>query len=145
MIDDIEGVISDIDAGVANHVSVATLRRAQGEIKLLRKARFWARVVADHLHTTPGGDACEFEERLGPRAAMGEEVMLRLRLAEGLSLSALSERWGCPSRDVFSVLLDRFSNAGLLAWPGRGDRIALTERGLELADSVLAEFLAVPV
>jgi len=89
-----------------------------------------------------GGDAVASSERLAPRAAMGEEAMLRLRLAEGLSLGALGARWGLDARAEWSRLLSRFAEAGLFAITEDGDRIAFTERGLEVADGILAEFVA---
>jgi putative oxygen-independent coproporphyrinogen III oxidase len=88
-----------------------------------------------------GGDAAAFRERLPPEASMGEEVMLRLRMAEGVSLAGLSRRWGGDAAARYGTLVRRFAAAGLLA-SDDGDRIAFTDRGLEVADGVLAEFLA---
>jgi oxygen-independent coproporphyrinogen-3 oxidase len=88
-----------------------------------------------------GRAATVFSERLPPAQAMGEEVMLRLRLAEGFSLAALSERWGLDAARRYAKLLRRYEEAGLLSRSEDGDRIALTERGLEVADGVMAEFV----
>jgi oxygen-independent coproporphyrinogen III oxidase len=90
-----------------------------------------------------GRDVVAFAETLDPRRAMGEEVMLRLRMAEGMSLAALSRRWGIDAAARYADLVDRFAAAGLLEVAEGGDRLAFTERGLEVADGVLAEFLAV--
>lgn len=89
-----------------------------------------------------GADACATSERLAPHAAAGEEVMLRLRLAEGLSLAALGARWGIDASARWGGLVRRYTAAGLLVRSPDGDRIALSERGLEVADAVLAEFIA---
>jgi oxygen-independent coproporphyrinogen-3 oxidase len=89
-----------------------------------------------------GRDPIAFRERLDRDDAMGEEVMLRLRMAEGLSLGALSARWGRDARRRYDALVTRFAAAGLLDVTDAGDRLAFTERGLEVADGVLAEFLA---
>jgi oxygen-independent coproporphyrinogen-3 oxidase len=89
-----------------------------------------------------GRDAAAFKERLAPADAMGEEVMLRLRRAEGLSLAALSRRWGGDAARRYAGLVARFAAAGLLDVTEGGDRIAFSERGLEVADGVLAEFVA---
>lgn len=89
-----------------------------------------------------GRDPVAFSERLAPDDAMGEEVMLRLRMAEGLSLAALSARWGRDARRRYDALVARFAAAGLLDVTDEGDRVAFSERGLEVADGVLAEFLA---
>jgi len=89
-----------------------------------------------------GRDAVAFAERLDPDAAMGEEVMLRLRMAEGLSLAALSARWGGDAAARYAPLVRRFVAAGILDVSADGDRIAFADRGLEVADGVLAEFVA---
>jgi coproporphyrinogen III oxidase-like Fe-S oxidoreductase len=73
---------------------------------------------------------------------MGEEVMLRLRRAEGMSLAALSARWGIDAARRYAGLIRQFGAAGLLDVTRGGDNVAFTERGLEVADGVLAEFLA---
>ena len=91
--------------------------------------------------TLAGGDPVAFSERLEPRDAMGEELMLRLRTAEGFSLDALSRRWGVDAGARYADALGRFTSAGLVE--RAGDRVALTDRGLEVADGVLAELLAV--
>jgi putative oxygen-independent coproporphyrinogen III oxidase len=92
--------------------------------------------------TLAGRDPVVFRERLGPDDAMGEEVMLRLRMAEGMSLAALTARWGRDARRRYDALVRRFAGAGLLDVTDGGDRVAFSERGLEVADGVLAEFLA---
>jgi len=88
-----------------------------------------------------GGDAAASSERLAPVAAMGEEVMLRLRLAEGLSLCELGARWGLDARRHYGALIQRFVAGGLVRLDEEGDRLQFTERGLEVADGVLAEFV----
>jgi oxygen-independent coproporphyrinogen-3 oxidase len=89
-----------------------------------------------------GRDAAASAERLPPASAMGEEAMVRLRLAEGLSLDEVGRRWGLDARAAWGPTIGRFAAAGLLLATEDGDRIALTDRGLEVADGVLAEFLA---
>ncbi len=89
-----------------------------------------------------GSDPVAFSERLDAGRAMGEEVMLRLRMAEGMSLAALSARWGIDAAARYGALVARFARAGLLDVTDGGDRVAFAERGLEVADGILAEFVA---
>lgn len=89
-----------------------------------------------------GRDAEATSERLDAARAMGEEVMCRLRLEEGLSLDALGARWRLDARATYTKVVARFVAAGLLVVDRDGDRIVLTERGIEVADAVIAEFLA---
>jgi len=89
-----------------------------------------------------GRDSVVFSERLDPAAAMGEEIMLRLRMADGMSLTALTSRWGIDAAARYARLVRQFVGAGILEATDGGDRLAFTERGLEVADGVLAEFVA---
>jgi oxygen-independent coproporphyrinogen-3 oxidase len=79
-------------------------------------------------------------ERLGPRAALGETVMLGLRLEEGVRFDDLAARTGLDARALFGPLLARLAAAGLVTVDR--DRFALAEEGIPVADAILVEFLA---
>jgi oxygen-independent coproporphyrinogen III oxidase len=84
------------------------------------------------------GTAVADREELTRSQAMGEACWLGLRQREGLLASEFSERFGESLEEVYpqtGALIDE----GLLAW--RGERLALTDRGLELADSVFATLM----
>jgi len=71
--------------------------------------------------------------------ARGEFVFLNLRLREGFRLADFEARFGESFDRVFGARAARLFEGGLLI---RGEgRIYLSERGLELADSVFAEFI----
>jgi oxygen-independent coproporphyrinogen-3 oxidase len=91
-----------------------------------------------------GREATETRERLAPRPAMGEELMLRLRTSAGASLGEVSRRWSIDAGARYGALVRRLSEAGYLRIAADGDRISLTRRGFEVADAVLGELLAVP-
>ena len=74
-----------------------------------------------------------------PRAAMGEYVFLNLRLREGFTLEDFRSRFGVGFDATFGERAARLFEGELLE--NRAGRICLTDRGLELADSVFAEFL----
>ena len=66
-------------------------------------------------------------------------MFLNLRLHEGFSPSEFAARFGESFDRVFGARAARLFDGGLLL---RGEeRIRLSERGLELADSVFAEFI----
>ncbi|HSL08359.1 MAG TPA: radical SAM family heme chaperone HemW [Pseudonocardiaceae bacterium] len=71
-------------------------------------------------------------ELLSPAEQYTEQVMLRLRLADGLSLDVL----GAPGR----AAAERAVTDGLLASPSDG-RLVLTPRGRLLADAVVRDLL----
>ena len=68
-----------------------------------------------------------------------EYAMLGLRLIDGFSLSDYKTRFGVSFTDGKEALLSRFEEEGLLTL--RDDRLALTERGFYVSNSILAEIL----
>lgn len=68
-----------------------------------------------------------------------EYAMLGLRLIDGFSLSDYKARFGVSFTDGKEALLSRFEEEGLLTL--RDDRLALTERGFYVSNSILAEIL----
>ncbi len=78
-------------------------------------------------------------ESVEPRVAMGEFVFLNLRLREGFARADFERRFSASFGDIFGSRATRLLEGGLLE--DREGRIRLTDRGLELADSVFAEFV----
>ncbi|HEV3110600.1 MAG TPA: radical SAM family heme chaperone HemW [Candidatus Binataceae bacterium] len=76
-----------------------------------------------------------------PDAALSasEFAFLNLRLIDGLELSRFADRFGITFEERFGSRLERLIEGELLL--REGGRVRLSERGLELADSVFAEFL----
>ena len=82
------------------------------------------------------------EETLEDREALGEEIMLRLRTCEGISLSALSKRYHCDVSALFSGTLQFLSGHDFITQAG--DRVQLTRQGKLLANEVCLRFLGSP-
>lgn len=79
-------------------------------------------------------------EVLDEQTARGETMMLGLRfLNDGVDEAAFMARHGESMRDVFGEPIDRMTELGMLEPTSHG--IRLTERGMMLANSVVAEFL----
>jgi oxygen-independent coproporphyrinogen-3 oxidase len=87
-----------------------------------------------------GMSAAAESERLEGRAAIGEALMLALRLTEGADLHALSGRYDCDVQALFAAEIRRYTEAGLLDWKESG-RLRLTRRGLLLSNLVFAELV----
>lgn len=66
-------------------------------------------------------------------------IMLRLRLAEGLRLSLLRERFGLAFDDSRLAFVRRCVSAGYAVFDG--DRLALTPQGMLVQNSILTELL----
>ncbi len=77
-------------------------------------------------------------EDLDAAVSAAEFAFLNLRLLEGMQLHRFAERFGVAFEERFPQT-GRLFDGGLLLRDG--GRVRLSERGLELADSVFAEFL----
>jgi oxygen-independent coproporphyrinogen-3 oxidase len=80
------------------------------------------------------------EEALEDREALGEEIMLRLRTSEGISLSSLSTHYPFDVASLFSQTLEFLSTHAFITQSG--DRVQLTRQGKLLANEVCLRFLA---
>ena len=79
-------------------------------------------------------------EDIDERTAMGETMMLGLRLLEhGVSSRSFSQRHGISLSQQFEPQIARLTSLGLLEADDRGVR--LSQRGVLLANTVCAEFL----
>jgi oxygen-independent coproporphyrinogen-3 oxidase len=79
-------------------------------------------------------------EVLSPQQRAGELVMLQLRLTRGLILADFADQTKLDARRLYSDVIDRLTRAGLITVDD--DAIRLTDRGLDVADAVAAEFVA---
>ena len=68
-----------------------------------------------------------------------EHVMLALRLKEGFSLDDYKDRFGRDFLDGRAEIIDRFEKTGYLK--NDNGRIALTESGFYVSNSILTELL----
>jgi oxygen-independent coproporphyrinogen III oxidase len=78
-------------------------------------------------------------EALDEAVSESEFAFLNLRLTDGLELRRFEDRFGVSFDERFGPQLNRLIEGGLLL--REHGRIRLSDRGLELADSVFAEFL----
>jgi oxygen-independent coproporphyrinogen-3 oxidase len=79
-------------------------------------------------------------EQLDADGRVGEELMLRLRLIDGVALNRLDELLAVGRRGPQRMTaIEQHINAGSLQ--RTSDRLKLTKRGLLLADLVIADLL----
>jgi len=105
---------------------------ASGHVAGLR----WKNVPHLGQYLAGGGPApIQDVERLGPEASLGEQLMLRLRLLEGVDNRWLEQSLSAQRRET----VRRHIAAGLLEETDA--RTRLTRRGLMLADAILSELL----
>ena len=85
-------------------------------------------------------NAIESRERLEPIHAMGETLMLGLRMLKGVSVDAFERRFQVSFQKVYGKVLAPLLNQELITY--NQNRIALSRKGLLLANSVILKFMA---
>jgi oxygen-independent coproporphyrinogen-3 oxidase len=95
--------------------------------------RFADRVNANGLATVE-------QEALTVTEAMGETMMVGLRMASGIDLDRFAARFGVRAENHFAPQIESLQAAGLLEITE--GHLRLTERGLFLASEVMMRFLA---
>ncbi len=78
-------------------------------------------------------------ERLTPEDKMAEFCFMGLRLTRGISTAEFEKRFGAAFADVYGPVAERFRDEGLLKKTDEG--WALTNRGLDVANTVFAAFI----
>ena len=84
--------------------------------------------------------AIDTRERLEPLQAMGETLMLGLRLLKGVSIDVFENRFQVSFQKVYGKVVESLLNQELITL--NENRIALSRKGLFLADSVILKFMA---
>ena len=79
------------------------------------------------------------EEVLTRQDSMEEFMFLGLRMCEGVSEGEFMKEFKVDMESVYGAAIDKLEKGGLLQ--RTGERIALTEKGINLSNPVLAEFL----
>ncbi len=108
-----------------------------GAASLLGHTRFR---MTDDIRTYLDDDhvLCDIE-RLSPEEEMSETMFLGLRLCRGVSRAAFKASYDKTVDEVFPGITERLIRRGLLE--DDGWFIRLTERGMDLSNTVMAEFL----
>jgi len=86
-----------------------------------------------------GKPAVEHSETLEPRQAMGETIMLGLRLLQGISIHQFEKRFQVSFTNLFKKIIHSLKEKELILI--EDDCLRLSPKGLFLADSVILEFI----
>lgn len=79
------------------------------------------------------------KEVLTSENQMEEYMFLGLRLSKGISAADFQAKFGSNIREVYGTVLEKHRKEGLLDM--NGDTVRLTEKGMDLSNYVLADFL----
>ncbi len=78
-------------------------------------------------------------QQLSVQEQMEEFMFLGLRMTEGISTGGFAKLFGIPIEEVYGKVIARFEKEGLLQ--RKGTQIFLTEKGMDVSNYVMAEFL----
>jgi oxygen-independent coproporphyrinogen-3 oxidase len=81
-------------------------------------------------------------EHLTPLQRAGELAMLQLRLSRGVNFADFEGRSGLDARTLYAGAIEQLCQLGLLCVDEKG--FALSQKGLNVADAVAAEFVSPP-
>ena len=81
----------------------------------------------------------ESSESLEPRQAMGETIMLGLRLIRGININQFEDRFQTSFEAIFGNIVTSLKEKELIIT--EQGQLRLSEKGLFLADSVVLEFI----
>ncbi|NLF40525.1 radical SAM family heme chaperone HemW [bacterium] len=112
-------------AAAHSHCALESRGRTRRFHNVKRIETYIARVLEGGRHRV-------FARPLPPRALLGERMYMGLRLLDGIGVTE-------DMRSTFGGAIERLVRNGLLH--ERGGRIALTRRGVEIANTVFAEFV----
>lgn len=91
----------------------------------------------------PGGHDADGEmclvQKLTRKESMEEFMFLGLRMTDGILIRRFSDEFGVSVEEVYGRVIRELCEKGLLIM--RDGRIALTDRGLDVSNMVMAEFL----
>ena len=74
------------------------------------------------------------------KAQMEEFMFLGLRMMEGVSEQEFYQRFGTPIMEVYGDVIMKYQRLGLICRKSTG-RVALTEKGIDVSNSILSDFL----
>ena len=113
------------------------MRFGLGSASLLENERFHNTTdLTDYL----GGDYLAYEqEKLDKKSQMEEFMFLGLRMTEGISTECFRQTFGLTVELVYGPVLEQQIEDQLLR--KEDGRIFLTERGLDVSNYVMAQFL----
>ncbi len=110
-----------------------------GAHSLIEGERLWNHARPD-VYAQNASDPTAGSERVDdPEKAIGESLMLGLRMKEGVSLKRIAQECGADPEEEYGELFEELENSGLVA--RKNGRLLLSEKGTLLANRVLANFL----
>ncbi len=96
--------------------------------------------MKEYLQMSDEPDRIRIEEEIvTKKRAMEEFAFLGLRLTKGIDMTDFEKRFECRFQDVYGDVVKRFLAMGFLAI--NGPYLCLTEKGIDVSNQIMAEFL----
>ncbi len=96
--------------------------------------------MKEYLQMSDKPDRIRIEEEIvTKKRAMEEVAFLGLRLTKGIDMMDFEKRFECRFQDVYGDVMKRFLSMGFLAI--NGPYLCLTEKGIDVSNQIMAEFL----
>lgn len=112
-----------------------------GASSLVENVRFKNKESLSEYIKNPLGCREEFQ-RLSREEQMEEFLFLGLRLTDGIETEAFQAAFGTTIFEVYGGVIEKNRRDGLLTWEGPGKkRLYLTEKGIDVSNYVMAQFL----
>lgn len=92
---------------------------------------------ADLQNAIQGMDELEITDR---KAQMEEFMFLGLRMMAGVSEEEFFRKFGVSMMDVYGDVIKKYQSIDLISHKNNG-RVALTEKGIDVSNSILSDFL----
>ena len=117
----------------------STIRSPRDYIRRMKSATLETRdsTPGDVIATVPVVDEVEHIDK---QLEMAETMMMGLRLDEGISIAAFTERFGAPPSAFFETTLNELRDLGLLCQ--HNGALCLTGRGRMLGNEVFSRFFS---
>ncbi len=78
---------------------------------------------------------------LSEKEQMEEFMFLGLRLTRGVKTDAFHKKFGKEISEVYGEVIEKYRKMGLLEFSGDGNYLRLTDKGLDVSNTVMADFL----
>ena len=80
-------------------------------------------------------------EELSLQSQMEEFMFLGLRLVEGVSIAEFRRLFGKDIQEVYGEVIDKYIKLGMMEYSEQDSFLCLTDSGLDVSNTVMAEFL----
>ncbi len=131
------------DAMKSSAVKVNAGKCGEGRADAPKNGAKGVAAIRDHREAYEGNrpDWREEMHALSTEEQMEEFLFLGLRMTEGIRLSDFRRQFGSGLRDVYGPVLEKLEEQGLLIFYEDGKKMRLTDRGTDISNYVLAQFL----